>query len=48
VSAKHRVKYTTQAKRRRGQALLRLGVWIFIFVFALSVVGGLIGFVFVH
>jgi hypothetical protein len=48
VSGKHKVKYTTQAKRRRGQALLRLGVWIFIFVFALSVVGGLIGFVFVH
>jgi len=48
VSAKHRVKYTTQAKRLRGQALLRLGVWIFIFVFALSVVGGLIGFVFVR
>jgi len=45
VSRKQRVSHTTQASRRRGQALLRLGVWIFIFVFALSVVGGLIAFV---
>jgi hypothetical protein len=43
--SRHRVRHTTQAARRRGQALLRLGVWIFIFVFALSVVGGLIAFV---
>jgi len=47
VSGKSKVRYTTQSSRRRGQALLRLGVWIFIFVFALTVVGGLIGFVFV-
>lgn len=48
MSGKSKVRYATQSSRRRGQALLRLGVWIFIFVFALSVVGGLIGFVFIH
>jgi hypothetical protein len=46
VSPKPKIRYTTQSARRRGQVLLRLGVWIFIFIFALSVVGGLI--VFVH
>ncbi len=48
MSGKPKVKYTTQTSRRRVQALLRLGVWIFIFVFALSLVAGLIGFAFVH
>jgi len=46
VSPKPKIRYATQSARRRSQALLRLGVWIFIFVFALSVVGGLI--VFIH
>jgi len=45
MSPKPKIRYTTQSSRRRGQALLRLGVWLFIFIFALSVVGGLIVFI---
>lgn len=33
--------YTTRASRKRKQTLLRAGVWIFIFVFAFSIVGGI-------
>ena len=34
--------HTTKATRARRDLLKRLGVWIFIFFFALSVAGGLI------
>ena len=46
MSPKPKIKYATQSSRRRRQWLLRLGVWIFVLVFALSIVGGL--FVFIH
>ena len=32
----------TRAARKRKDFLLRAGVWIFIFVFAFSIVGGLL------
>jgi len=35
----------TARKARLRQAWLRAGVWVFIFVFAFSIVGGLIAFV---
>ncbi len=39
--------HTTRASRRRKQMLLRAGVWVFIFLFAFSIVGGLlaVGFI---
>lgn len=33
---------TTRAARKRKDLLLRAGVWIFIFIFAFSIVGGLL------
>lgn len=39
--------YPTRAARKRKQMLLRAGVWVFIFLFAFSIVGGLlaVGFI---
>jgi len=34
--------HTTKSARARREMLLRAGVWIFIFVFAFSVAGGLV------
>lgn len=48
MSPRAKVRYETQAGRRRRQALLRAGVWIFIFVFAFSIVGGLLAVGFIH
>jgi len=45
MSPKPKIKYETQSARRWRGRLLRFGVWIFVFVFALSVVGGLIAFI---
>lgn len=36
---KRRVVYETRSARARRGALLRLGIWIFLFLFAASVVG---------
>jgi hypothetical protein len=33
--------YSTRASRKRKQTLLRAGIWAFIFVFAFSIVGGI-------
>lgn len=48
MSRRPRVRYETQAGRRRRQAWLRAGVWVFIFVFAFSIVGGLLVVGFIH
>jgi|GEM_PF-1653120 len=47
MTRRSNVKYETQSARRKRQAWLRAGVWIFIFVFAFSIVGGLlaVGFI---
>ena len=45
MSRKPKVRYATQSSRRRRQAWLRFGVWIFIFVFAFSLIAGLIIFI---
>jgi hypothetical protein len=42
MSQRPRVRYETQSARRRRQGWLRAGVWVFIFVFAFSIVGGLL------
>jgi hypothetical protein len=39
---RHRVIHETRSKRARRQFWLKLGVWALVFVFAFSVVGGLI------
>jgi len=36
-----RVVHETRAKRSRREFWLKLGVWIFLFIFAFSVVGGI-------
>ncbi|MHB8462447.1 MAG: hypothetical protein ACYDA1_07350 [Vulcanimicrobiaceae bacterium] len=41
MSTTARVRHETKSKRTRRQALLKAGVWIFLGVFALSVVGGI-------
>jgi hypothetical protein len=41
VSARTRVKHQTRAERSRRELLIKAGVWVFIFVFAFSVVGGI-------
>jgi hypothetical protein len=41
MSYRTKVTHMTQSARKRRQALLRLGVWIFLCVFAFSVVGGI-------
>lgn len=46
MSPKPKIRYETQSARAWRRRLMRFGVWIFVFVFALSVVGGLI--VFIH
>lgn len=33
--------YSTRASRKRKHALMRAGIWVFIFVFAFSIVGGI-------
>ena len=33
--------YSTRASRKRKQTLMRAGIWVFIFVFAFSIVGGI-------
>ncbi len=48
MSPRQNVKYETQSARRRRQGWLRAGVWIFIFVFAFSIVGGLLAVGFIH
>jgi len=46
MSRRPHVPHTTRSARKRREALKRLGIWVFVGVFALSVVGGL--FVFLH
>ncbi|MHB8441854.1 MAG: hypothetical protein ACYC8W_01375 [Candidatus Tyrphobacter sp.] len=36
-----KVRHETRSKRMRRQRWLRAGIWVFLFVFAFSVVGGL-------
>lgn len=48
MSRRPKVRYETQSARRRRQTLLRAGIWIFIFVFAFSIVGGLLAVGFIH
>ena len=47
MTRRSNVKYETQSARRKRQTWLRFGVWIFILVFAFSIVGGLlaVGFI---
>lgn len=40
--------YPTRAQRRRKEILLRAGVWVFIVLFAFSIVGGLLAVSFIH
>lgn len=40
-----KVHHETRSKRARRQKLMRLGIWIFLFVFAFSVAGGIVAFV---
>ncbi len=42
MTRRHHVKYETQSARRKRQVWLRAGVWLFILVFAFSIVGGLL------
>jgi hypothetical protein len=42
IMKRNRGSYQTRAKRARRDFWMRLGVWIFIVFFALSVAGGLI------
>ncbi|MCL5258513.1 MAG: hypothetical protein ACYDG0_02935 [Vulcanimicrobiaceae bacterium] len=39
-----KVVYQTRSARQRRQALLRAGIWIFLCIFAFSVVGAVIAF----
>ncbi len=48
MSPRSNVRYESHASRKRKQALLRAGVWVFIFVFAFSIVGGLLAVGFSH
>lgn len=48
MTRRHTVKYETLSARRRRQAWLRAGVWIFILVFAFSIVGGLLAVGLIH
>jgi hypothetical protein len=48
MTAKQRVRYQTQSARHRRQFWLRAGVWLFIIVFAFSIVGGLLAVGFIH
>lgn len=41
MSMRKQTLHRTRSSRQRKQALLRLGVWIFLIVFAFSVVGAL-------
>lgn len=45
MKTRPRITYETRSTRARRQALMRLGVWIFLGIFAFSVVGGLMIFV---
>lgn len=38
---RYKTQHHTRSARKRKQALLRLGVWIFLLIFAFSVVGAL-------
>jgi heme/copper-type cytochrome/quinol oxidase subunit 4 len=40
-----KVRYETRSKRKARQRWLKAGIWLFIVVFAFSVVGTLIAFV---
>jgi hypothetical protein len=44
MSRKSTVTHETRAKRNQRDFFKRLGIWIFIIIFAFSVVGGLIAF----
>lgn len=39
------VRHETRSKRKRRQQWLRAGIWVFLFIFAFSVVGGLLVYV---
>lgn len=41
MSGRQRVVYQSRSARQRRARLLRMGVWAFLLLFALSVVGGL-------
>ena len=44
MSRKATVTHETRAKRNQREFFKKLGIWLFILVFAFSVVGGLIAF----
>ncbi|MDQ2872044.1 MAG: hypothetical protein M3R35_02820 [Candidatus Eremiobacteraeota bacterium] len=46
MSGRPRVTHQTRSARRRRQTWLRAGIWIFLIIFAMSVVG--IGFISVN
>lgn len=41
MSQRSRTKHETKASRRRRRSLLKAGIWVFLAIFAFSVVGGL-------
>jgi hypothetical protein len=44
MSARVRVRHETRAARKRRESLMRLGVWIFLILFAFTVAGGVVAF----
>jgi hypothetical protein len=43
MSSRRPVIHTTKSARRRKQALLNAGIWVFLVIFALSSVGFVLG-----
>ncbi|MDQ2680025.1 MAG: hypothetical protein M3Y21_03260 [Candidatus Eremiobacteraeota bacterium] len=42
MSNRHKIVYETRSARQRRQLLMKAGVWVFIVIFGLSVVGGVL------